>query len=95
MHTSLFLLYSLTFIPVTGAHAQPINTAREAFFRQTGIADDWHKVRRAAEKKVPRQLSYAGVIYKIVHKREMQVKTKGQVFTIRRNGVEAALRWEW
>lgn len=95
MADSIILLYILAFIPTSGPHKPALDASRKAFLIQTGAEAKYHQVRRAAEKRVPKQLGQAAIFYKIAQKQEMRVKRAGHVFTIRKNGVEAALRWEF
>lgn len=95
MSTAWFLLYSVTFVPISGAYERPITVARDAALIQSGIREEWVRVRTAAEKRVPPRLAYIGVAYKIVHEKKVVIKTQGHVFTVRKDGAEAALRWEW
>lgn len=75
MH-SLFLLYLVTAVPIEGAHAPAIKAARDAALIQSGIRDEWHVVRRAAERKVPERVRQAAAVALVVHKRELKLKSK-------------------
>lgn len=89
------LLYIIHFIPTSGTHKTMLDTTREAFLRQSGASAKYHQVKAAAERKVPKQLTHAAVIYKVVEKQEMRVRHGKHVFVIRKNGIEAAIKWEW
>lgn len=93
---SLFLLYSLTFIPVNGPYAEPINTAREAAFIQSGIKAEYEVVRRAAEKKVPKPVAYAAYTYRIVNKKELRFKSSQLgTWTVRKDSVQVSWGFSW
>lgn len=92
----LFLLYTLSFVPVSGAYAEPINKAREAAFIQSGAKQEWDVVRKAAEKRVPKPLVYAAYTYRIVNKKELRFKSsKLGTWTIRKDSVQVSWGFSW
>jgi hypothetical protein len=72
----LFLLYSLSFIPVGGQYSEAIDRAREAAFMQCGIKDEWETTRVGAEKKVPKRLKQVAVVFTVVRQKEIKFNSR-------------------
>jgi len=96
MPTPVFLLYGLTFVPIAaGEYTEALIKAREAAFIQSGIAEDWHQVRQAAEKRVPKGLKHLGVAYTLIHKQELRLKTSGAVIHLKKDSATLSWGFSW
>lgn len=72
----MLLLYLLTYIQLNGQYGQALSSAREAAFIQSGIKSDYDVARKAATKKVPKELYWAGSVGVMVYKKEVRFKTR-------------------
>ena len=73
---NLFLLYLLAFVPVKGVNSGVIITTRDALFIQTGISQDYRRVKKNVEKKIPKPLIYTGIALKTVHDKKLRFKSR-------------------
>jgi hypothetical protein len=89
---SLFLLYALTYVPLS----TPMHTAREAAFIQSGVKHQWNEVRLAAEKKVPKPVAAAAFVYRVVKKEEIKLKSSNYGhWTIKKDSVHVSWGVSW
>lgn len=90
MH-GLFVLYLLTFVPVTGKNVAAKTKARDAALIQVGAKEDWDMVTHAIDSKIPAKVKEVGTIYGIVHNREIKFKVKQ--FDVQANEQSTAVLW--
>jgi hypothetical protein len=72
----VFLLYLLTYIQLNGPYSEALSKSREAAFIQSGIKSDYDLVNRAAVKKVPKGLYWAGSAGVMAYRKEVRFKSK-------------------
>lgn len=96
MHSSLFLLYSLTFVPIHGPNAGMCSTMREAAFIQTGIKSDWDLVKVGATKAVPVPAKQAAAVGAMIYTKEIKFKSKALGdWAVRKDRVSVTWGFSW
>lgn len=91
----LFLLYGLTYFPLSGVYGPAINTATKAAFIQSGYAGEFEVVRSAAEKRIPPVIRHSAIVYTAVSKKEFSWRGRTLDGTVKRDGASLLLHVEW
>ncbi len=75
MH-GLFVLYMLTFVPITGKEVAAKTTARDAALIQVGAKEDWDMVTQAIDRRIPDKVKQVGSVYGVVRNKEVKFKVR-------------------
>jgi hypothetical protein len=75
--SGLFLLYSLTLIPIShGGYTEALNKSREAAFIQSGIKGEWDTLRAGAKKAAPRAVVVSLTAAHAIYRKEIRFKSR-------------------
>lgn len=91
----MHFLYVLNFVPAQGTYGPAVNTAAKAAFIQSGAASNVEVVKAAAEKRVPKTLTHAVLVYNAASKQEVSWRGRTIDGSVGTKGVSVSLHLEF